>query len=222
LAPNPPKICVALVNDDLDVIKTNSPLADMFEVRIDLIGKRWQRVAACLKKPWIACNRWADEGGKWHGKEAERINELRDALKLGAAIIDVELATPSLVDLTKEIKDRAKCLISYHNIKETPPLEELRQIVNRQLKAGADICKVVTTARAFADNFVVLDLVAAFSPKIQIVAFAMGAQGKLSRILSPLAGGAFTYASAGQGKESAEGQLTVKTLRDIYGMLSEK
>lgn len=219
MAPNPPKICAALVNDDLDVINTNSLLVDMFEVRIDLIGKRWQQVAAHLKKPWIACNRRSDEGGKWGGKEAERINELRDALKLGAAIIDVELATPSLADFVKEIKGKTKCLISYHNVKETASLEELRRIVNRQLKAGADICKVVTTARAFADNFVVLDLVAAFSPKIQIVSFAMGAQGKLSRILSPLAGGAFTYASAGQGKESAEGQLTVKTLREIYGLI---
>lgn len=219
MAPNPPKICVALVNDDLDVIKTHSPLVDIFEVRIDLIGKRWQKVAAHLKKPWIACNRRSDEGGKWDGKEAARINELRDALELGAAIIDIELATPSLVDFVKEIKGKTKCLISYHNIKTTPPLEELRRIVNRQLKAGADICKVVTTARAFADNFVVLDLVAAFSPKIQIVAFAMGAQGKLSRILSPLAGGAFTYASGGQGKESAEGQLTVKTLRETYGLI---
>jgi 3-dehydroquinate dehydratase-1 len=219
LASNPPKICVALVNDNLDSIAKLTPLVDMFEVRIDLIGKRWQKVAAHLKKPWIACNRRADEGGKWRGKETERIKELRDALEVGAAIIDVELGTPSLADLVKAIKGKAECLISYHNIKETPPLENLRQIVNRQLKAGADICKVVTTARTSVDNFVVLDLVAAFSPKIQIVAFAMGASGRLSRILCPLAGGYFTYASVGEGKESAEGQLTVKTLREIYGMV---
>ena len=70
-------------------------------------------------------------------------------MKLGASIIDIELATPSLADLVKEIKGKAECLISYHNLKGTPPLEDLRQIVNRQLAAGADICKVVTTARTF-------------------------------------------------------------------------
>ena len=73
MASNPPKICVALVNDDLDIIDKITPLVDMFEVRIDLIGQGWQKVAAHLKKPWIACSRRADEGGKWRGKEAARI-----------------------------------------------------------------------------------------------------------------------------------------------------
>jgi 3-dehydroquinate dehydratase I len=219
LPPNPPKICVALVNDDLADLGTILPLVDMFEVRIDLIGPGWRQVAVQLNKPWIACARRADEGGKWKGKEAERINELLDAVKLGAAIVDVELATPSLLNFVKEIKGKAKCLISYHNVKATPPLDTLRQIVNRQLAAGADICKVVTTARSFADNLTVLDLIAAFSPKYKIVAFAMGTKGQFSRILCPLVGGYFTYASVGEGKESADGQLTVKDLREIYRML---
>ncbi len=219
MPPNPPEICVALVNDDPTALKTATPLADLFELRIDLIGPDWRQVAARLKKPWIACARRVDEGGKWKGKEAARIKELRDALGLGAAIIDIELATPSLADFVKQIKGKAQVLISYHNIKATPPSETLRQIVNRQLAAGADICKVVTTARTFADNLTVLDLVAAFSPKNKIVAFAMGIKGQFSRILCPIAGGAFTYASVGQGKESADGQLTVKNLRQLYRMV---
>jgi 3-dehydroquinate dehydratase-1 len=222
LPPNPPKICVALVNDDLTAPKSITPLADMFELRIDLIGSGWRRVAAQLKKPWIACARRDDEGGKWRGKETERTKTLRDAAVLGADIIDIELATPSLADLVKEIKGKTKCLISYHNVKETPPLDSLRDIVNRQLQAGADICKVVTTARRFNDNLTVLDLIAAYSPKNKIVSFAMGAKGKFSRILCPMAGGYFTYASVGEGKESADGQLTVSNLREIYKMLGNK
>jgi 3-dehydroquinate dehydratase-1 len=222
LPPSPPKICVSLVNDDVAALNSITPLADMFEVRIDLIGSSWRRVAACLKKPWIACARCADEGGKWKGKETERIKALRDAIDLGAAVVDIELATPSLPDFIKVIKGKTKCLISYHNIKETPSLDSLRQIVNRQLAAGADICKVVTTARTFDDNLTVLDLIAAFSPKSKIISFAMGTKGQLSRILCPLGGGAFTYASAGQGKESADGQLTVHKLRNIYEMLGDK
>lgn len=113
-------------------------------------------------------------------------------------------------------------MISYHNVKATPPLDALRQIVNRQLAAGADICKVVTTARTFADNMTVLDLIAAFSPKNKIVAFAMGTKGQFSRILCPLAGGYFTYASSERGKESADGQITVNDLRKIYKILGDK
>ena len=137
----------------------------------------------------------------------------------GRAIIDIELATPAVEDVVNEIKGRAECLISYHNLKETPPLDRLRQIVINQLAAGAGICKVVTTARSFADNLVVLQLIADFS-SANIVSFAMGAAGQLSRVLCPLVGGYFTYASVKKGKESAEGQVTVKDLREIYRMLA--
>jgi 3-dehydroquinate dehydratase-1 len=219
---NPPKICAAITNDDLAAIDGVAPLVDLFEVRIDLIGAGWWKVAAHLKKPWIACNRRADEGDKWGDKESARIAELRAAVELGATIVDIELATQSVADLVKEIRGRAAYLVSYHNLKETPPLETLRQIVDRQLAEGADICKVVTTARTFADNLVVLQLVSEFSSSGNIVSFAMGAKGQLSRILCPLAGGYFTYASLGAGRESADGQLTVRDLREIYRMLGEK
>jgi 3-dehydroquinate dehydratase type I len=199
-------------------LKGIEPLVDLFEVRIDLIGKDWQKVAASLNKPWIACNRRADEGGKWSGREAARIKELRRALELGANIIDIELVTPSAAAIIKEIKGRAECLISYHNIKETPPLDKLRQVVIDQLAVGADICKVVTTARSFADNVSVLKLISDFS-ETNIISFAMGAVGQLSRVLCPLVGGCLTYASVKKGKESAAGQVTVKELRDIYKVL---
>jgi len=215
LAGNPPRICVAITNNDLAALDSIESLADLFEVRIDLIGKDWQKVAARLKKPWIACNRRAEEGGKWGGREAARIKELRRAIELGASIIDIELATPGIEEIVRETKGRAECLVSYHNIKETPPLDKLRQIVIDQLAAGADICKVVTTARNFADNVPVLKLITDFS-ETNIISFAMGAAGQLSRVLCPLLGGYLTYASVKKGRESAEGQVTVKDLREIY------
>jgi 3-dehydroquinate dehydratase type I len=47
----------------------------------------------------------------------------------------------------------------------------------------------------------------------------MGQAGKISRILSPLFGGIFTYASVSKGRESAPGQLTITELREIYALL---
>jgi 3-dehydroquinate dehydratase type I len=212
-----PVICVPIVSDDPAALKKAEPLADLFEVRIDLIGKGWRDLAGCLNKPWLACNRRAEEGGKWRGSEADRIKELLSAIGLGAGIIDIELVTPGLAKVVKEIKGKAECLISYHNNKETP-LEKLHEIVRQQLAAGADICKVVTTARTFADNIAVLQLIREF-PGTKVVAFAMGAEGQISRVLCPLTGGYFTYASMAEGKESAAGQITVEDLRKIYRML---
>jgi 3-dehydroquinate dehydratase type I len=211
------RICTVITGKDTDVSQI-AAMADLFELRIDLIGKDWQEIAAKLQKPWIACNRRLEEGGNWQDSEEMRIKELLTALQAGAAIADVELATPALHDIVPVIKTRAECLISFHNFKETPQLDELRDIVSRQIAAGADICKVVTFANKAEDNWTLLRLISEF-PEKRIIAFAMGEKGLASRILCPLAGGDFTYTSIARGAESAEGQLTVKELYEIYRMV---
>ena len=212
---NKPRICAVIVNDDLEAVKDIEPLVDLFEVRIDLIGEGWQKVAMKLKKPWIATNRTIDEGGKWEGKEARRIERLLEAIELGADMVDVEFRTKNLENIVPLVKKRVKCILSFHDLEKTPPLEEMREVVKRQLKARADVCKVVTTAKEFEDNLAVLQLISEF-PENKLVAFAMGALGQISRILSPFAGADFTYASIERGKESAPGQITVKELLKIY------
>jgi 3-dehydroquinate dehydratase type I len=214
-----PKICVAITNKDGKAVREVEPLADLLEVRIDLIGEGWQDLASQLKKPWIACNRSADEGGRWKGDEEGRIEELIKATELGAHMVDIEVRTRNLGEAMLLIKKRTKCLLSFHELKETPSLIRLRDIVRRQIEAGADICKVITTAQRFEDNLTTLQLITEF-PKIKTVSFAMGPLGSVSRIFCPLVGGDFTYASVGEGQESAPGQITVGHLRGIYAMLS--
>jgi 3-dehydroquinate dehydratase-1 len=220
LAGTRPKICAAIIAADLPAIKKVEPLVDLFEVRIDLIGGGWRKVVGKLKKPWIACNRRAEEGGKWRGSESRRIGELFKALELGADFIDIELATADIARIVKKAGGRAECIISYHDMKGTPPLKALKVILEREINTGADICKVITTARSFTDNLTVLQLIKEF-PRIKVVSFAMGAAGQISRVLCPLAGGYFTYASIEEGKESAEGQPTIKKLRKIYGIVKK-
>ncbi len=216
---NKPRICAVIVTKDSELIAAIEPLVELFEVRIDLIGNGWQKLAKQLEKPWIACNRSAAEGGSWKGDETRRIEGLVEATELGANIVDIEVETKNLAEVIPVIKKRAKCLLSFHQLKKTPPVEEMKGIVNRQLEAGADICKVVTTAQSFEDNLTVLQLIAAF-PEAEMVAFAMGPLGLASRVFCPLVGGYLTYASIEEGKESAPGQITVKQLRKIYGMVS--
>jgi len=221
LAGDKVRICVPIVNDDLEAVKSVEPLVDLFEVRIDLIGDGWREVAGRLGKPWLACNRRVEEDGRWQGSESARIEELLAAIPLGASIVDIELATPSVAAVVGEIKGRADCLISYHNLRETPPLEKMREIIEKQLSAGADICKLITTARSLADNLTTLQLIKHFS-QTRIVSFAMGALGQLSRVLCPLVGGYFTYASIAEGKESAAGQITAGDLYQIYEILGKR
>jgi 3-dehydroquinate dehydratase type I len=214
-----PKICAVVMSDDTETIKRAEVLADMLELRMDLVGSGWRELAQHLHKPWIATLRDRAHRGEFTGSEEERVNELMQAVKLGAAVIDVEMDCPALGDLVKSIKGRARCLVSYHNWDGTPTLEQLSGTVQRQLAAGADICKVVTMANSVNDNLAVLKLLGLY-PWIDIISFAMGPVGALSRVLSPLAGGYLTYASMDEAGGSAPGQMSVETMRNIYRMIT--
>jgi 3-dehydroquinate dehydratase-1 len=210
-----PKICVTIVDRNIEAIKAAESMVDLFELRIDLIGDGWENVARAITRPWIACNRSTDDGGQWRESEARRLERLLQAMELGASIVDIELRTKNLEHIVPLIKKRVGCLISHHDFEKTPPLEELKATISRQQKAGADICKVVTTARCVDDNLTILQTVAD-SPGVQLVSFAMGPLGLLSRVLSPLAGAYFTYASLETGKESAPGQVALRDMVKIY------
>ena len=214
-----PKICAVVVNDDIAAVNRAEVLADMLELRMDLVGSGWPELARHLHKPWIATMRDSAHRGKFSGSEEERVDQLMQAVMLGAYIIDVELDCPALGDVIKSIKGRSRCMVSYHNWDGTPQLEQLSGTVQRQLAAGAEICKVVTMARNVYDNLAVLKLLGLF-PWIDLISFAMGPVGALSRVLSPLSGGYLTYASIDEAGGSAPGQMSVEALRKIYRMIS--
>lgn len=214
-----PKICAVITSADKETFVDALNTADLIELRIDLVGKEWREVAKSINKPWVATNRAKSEGGSWQGSDEDRVKELISALELKASIVDIELSTPNLAEIVPIIKRKAKCLISYHNFSNTPSYEELQKITAKQIRAGADICKVVTTAETLEDNETVLKLIKEIKDK-EINAFAMGEAGLLSRVLCPLMGGAFTYASISRGAESAPGQITIRNLKNIYKVMN--
>jgi 3-dehydroquinate dehydratase I len=213
-----PRICTTIVENNPEAVKKIEPEVDLFEVRLDLVGPDWIDLVKLIRKPWIACNRSPEEGGRADSNEVKRIEDLLWAAEAGASIVDIEYRTKDLADIVLMIKARAKCLISFHDIVETPAYEILIGIAENQIKAGADICKIVTTAQKFEDNISVLKLIRHF-PEVKMVSFAMGENGRASRVLSPLAGGYFTYACMAPGKESAGGQIPVRELNEIYEYL---
>jgi 3-dehydroquinate dehydratase I len=211
-----PDICGCIVSvDDLTLALEVREEVALYEVRIDLIGPEWTRVAAALSRPWIACNRISSQGGRYDGDEGERHDILRQAVALGATMVDIEVTAPDVGLFIREMRGRARMLVSYHDFERTAEEQELVETVRRQQELGADICKVVTTARSAEDVATVLRVASRCRPA-QVVAFAMGPDGMASRVLAPLAGSPFTYASLARGSESAPGQLTVRSLRAIY------
>jgi 3-dehydroquinate dehydratase-1 len=103
-------------------------------------------------------------------------------------------------------------------VEKTPSHDVMKVLVRKQLNAGADIAKVVTTAQKFEDNASTLRLIQEF-PEARVISFAMGPLGLVSRVLCPLVGGDFIYASVAPGGEAAPGQLRADDLREIYKMV---
>ena len=224
------KICISVppqtVTEALNLIeKAENQHADFIEVRLDSLKKHNQLadIAHCSHTPLIATNRSTKCQGKFSGSETERKKILMDAARNGFKYVDIELSTPKLTDITSNLHEiGAKPVVSFHDFNETPSSSQLNTIFKEEIASGADVCKIVTTAKFVADNLTALDLVSKACKNARIVCFAMGELGKPSRLLSPVFGAFFTIASLEKGRKTAQGQLTIQEMRSTYEALGLK
>jgi len=227
------RICVSIlpktVPEALRLIeKAGFAHADFIEVRLDCLEDCLENhrgladLAAHGKTAKIATNIPRSCQGNFSGTEAERQQILRDAAKSGFEYIDVELSTPQLKSLVKELKALgAKTIISFHKFDGSLSISELNSVLEREISSGADVCKIVTTAKRMEHNLTTLNFTLASSSKTKLVCFCMGEFGKISRLLSPLFGGFFTFASLEQGRETASGQMTIQEMKSAYALLGQ-
>jgi len=221
-----PRICVVVtassVAGAIDTIRRTRPLLpDLIEIRLDYMKTSGDLglIREATGVPLIATNRRPDQGGHSADSDAERIAGLIQACESGFDYVDLEINTEAVGEIAKKAKSLgAKVIISFHDFEATPEKELLEGILRDELSAGADICKIVGTSNTPGDNLTYLNLLRE-NADIKIVSFGMGNAGVLSRVLSPLVGGAFAYASAEAGSGSAPGQLTISDMREIYRMM---
>jgi len=154
-----PRICGTIVDSDLFRIGEAEECVDLYEVRIDLIGKGWRDVVAQLRKPWIACD--PSVGSR---------KNLYDAIRAGASIVDVQSKWGNIAKLRSTVKKSSQYLLSWHNPVTTPSLKTLNNVVSDMLRKEADICKVVTHAQSWEDCAVIFNLQSP-SPAIMNAAF---------------------------------------------------
>jgi len=221
------QICVPLAADDVSglipmIEKAEDKGADLIEIRLDYL-KRLKGIEKLVKHtsvPLIATNREYKQGGYRIQDEASRIQILIEVARTGFQYADVELTTKGLTDITLKLKDMGvKPIVSFHDFRSTPSQSEMEKIVKTQIKSGAEVCKLVTTANNIEDNLTCLRLLSKMKKITNLVCFAMGERGILSRALSPIFGAYFTYASLERGRETAPGQISISELRSLYKIL---
>ena len=223
---NPGKICLPIIETTTEravqAMARAKALSDLVELRVDYMKDPGLEILFQRReRPCIVTNRRKEEGGRYKGDEKSRRGILREAVLLGFEFVDLELASGrSAMDEVMGKQTQTRLILSHHDFNKTPSLKELQALCRRMMRHGADIIKIVTSARSWEDNLRVLSLIPyALEKKQKIVALCMGDKGKMSRVFAPLMGAAWTYAPLTSNRASAPGQLTAPELKEIWRRL---
>ena len=190
--------------------------ADAIQTLKSFISKRRDvtAIATCRRKPF---------GGKFSGSLNAELDLLLKAAEAGCRIVDLELESAEEATKPQLAKFRAALraagtalLISSHDFSRTRRPDGLNQIAQRIEAFEPEFVKIVSTARSLADNLAILQMIEDQSLTAHVVGLAMGEEGIISRVLSPRAGAAFTFAATSEGAETAPGQLSARALLDLY------
>lgn len=219
-----PRICVPVMEKNVKKAVRSVRLLDrhdpdLIEIRFDLMksASSFSEIRDATERPLIATNRSRAQGGHFSGTQQNRLETLMSAAREGFDYVDIELTSKDDRGVIHKVRqDGAEVIISHHNSKLTPTESSLKAILEKERRAGADICKIVCTARSYRDSLRCLKFVEKHATETKLVCFCMGKHGISSRVLSPILGGYFTFASFRAGLETAPGQIPIDELRSLY------
>ena len=218
------KTCVSIAEKTPYKVKQTLKIAlkksDYVEVRfdflkIDQIPETLEAIKKDLNK--IVCTlRPKTEGGKFPGNEKERIAILKLIAEYNPFLLDVEFNTlKKNSSLRKYLKStKTELLVSWHDFKKTPSSSELKKKMSQMSKFSSNV-KIVSTAKSVNDSNRVLEMYSK-KGKNNLIAFAMGDLGRISRILCLYLGSPYTYVSL--GKPVAPGQFSVDEVKKITNL----
>ena len=221
------RVCVALrganVHELLERAEAARSESQFLEFRLDWLDKPAAAVvpigkflAAHREIVAIATCRRKAFGGGFGGTLADELNILAHATEAGFAIVDLEVESAEECndfELRTLHESDSALLISFHDFEKPVDPE---QAFARIQRFEPDFVKVVSTAHSLTDSLKLLQWMKERSGDTQLIGIAMGEAGVVSRILSLRAGSAFTFAAAHDGVETAPGQITARTLKELY------
>ncbi|MEL7237899.1 MAG: type I 3-dehydroquinate dehydratase [Planctomycetota bacterium] len=169
----------------------------------------------------VTC-RTAEEGGLSEANDDARFTALANIVHEAPAWVDLEWRSLSKVgswpmsflDLVAEETgaDQTRFVTSAHDFEGRP--ENLVRLFNEMSESRADAVKLVWRARSIRDNIEAFELLReAAKPS---VCLCMGEDGMISRVLAKKFGAYLTFASLSDEQATADGQVPIRTLTDLY------
>src|SRR6267143_678174 len=216
------KTCVTLTEYNPSklnsLLKTTLKRSDYAEIRFDFMKPNKVPIALNLVKKYLSrciCTlRPRSEGGKFSGSEKNRISILKLIAEYNPHLLDIEYNTiKQNKDLYKYLKNtKTDLLISWHDFSKTPNASFLKTMAKKMTRFSKNI-KIVTTANSIKDTLNVLALYKS-QKNTNLIAFAMGDYGRMSRILCTQLGSPYTYVSL--GKPIAPGQFSLNEIKSMF------
>jgi len=218
------KTCISVAEKTPQKVKQTLKIAlkksDYVEVRFDFLKiEQIPETLEIIKKDLnkVVCTlRPKSEGGKFTGNEKERIAIMKLIAEYTPFLLDVEFNTlKKNIQLRKYLKStKTKLLVSWHDFKKTPNSVQLKSKINQMSKFSSNV-KIVSTAKSTDDSTRMLELYSK-KGKMNLISFAMGDFGRISRILCLYLGSPYTYVSL--GKAVAPGQFSVDEVNKIINL----
>ena len=218
------KTCISIGENTPEKIRSKLKVAlkksDYVEIRLDFLkSEQVPKTLEIIKKDLnkVVCTlRPKTEGGKFAGNEKERISIIKLIAEYNPFLLDIEFNTLNKnKELFKYLKStKTKLLVSWHDFKKTPANSELKNKIKQMSKFSTNV-KIVSTAKSTDDSTRMLELYNN-KGKNNLISFAMGDFGRISRILCLYLGSPYTYVSL--GKAIAPGQFSVDEVKKIINL----
>ncbi len=222
------------IDDSKDLISTINKIDEALNKGVDIIECRFDYLSnfenlddyldilSRYKDKCIYTVRPENEGGKFSNDPKKRVEIIDNFIHRKPLFVDIEYKLISSNDFIADLveNENTRILVSWHDFLQTPEFDYLlEQVKNMQIYSPH--VKIVTTAKSVDDSIKILSLYPSIDTHINLVAFAMGEMGVLSRVLCTVVGDApFTYASLGAAL--APGQLSVDQMKSIYDFFKSK
>jgi len=218
------KTCISIGENTPNKIRTKLKVAlkksDYVEIRLDFLkSEQIPKTLEIIKKDLnkVVCTlRPKTEGGKFTGNEKERISIIKLIAEYNPFLLDIEFNTLNKnKELFRYLKStKTQLLVSWHDFKKTPKNSELKNKIKQMSKFSTNV-KIVSTAKSTDDSTRMLELYKN-KGKNNLISFAMGDFGRISRILCLYLGSPYTYVSL--GKAIAPGQFSVDEVKKIINL----
>jgi 3-dehydroquinate dehydratase-1 len=203
-------------------------IADLAEARLDLFeglrrGReepseadvaRWLDACARLEAtgtPVIVTVRLEREGGKWSGRDEDRLPLFQRALA-AVSWVDIEASSAIAAEVVRRAHAAGKrAVASHHDFERTPAREDLQRLIAEARATDADIAKLAATVNTDDERDRLFDLLARRTDD-RLCLIAMGPDASTLRVQLPSRGSVLAYAFLDAA--AAPGQLSAATMSD--------